>query len=127
MAVDYTQYLMPNGTTRQMPTNTITDIIRGIGGYQTMALTAAEKLRYAGFNQPGKTGPGHCFNTVEYNPDTRLARYQFQNGLRNYYKMMGPIQAQKWANAPSLGQHYNAFIKFKLNNSPLGRLFYGRR
>ena len=144
MAVDYTQYLNPRakaaswndryagmqnpyGRTLSLPTSTVTDMIRTLGGYQSENnMTEVEKQRYAGFSDPSKVGPTHCFNRVEYNPNTHLARYVFNTG-RQYYKQLGPIQAQRWATSPSLGTYYNAFIRMKLNNTPLGRLFYSRR
>ena len=149
MAVDYTTYLNPKyntdkaaawndrfagvggmqnpyGRTLSMPSNTITNMIRTLGGYQTAALDAAEQARYAGFKDPNKIGPGHCFQAVEYNPDTRLARYQFANGLRNYYKMIGPNKAAEWSRAPSLGNWYNLNVRMRMNSTPLGRLFYKR-
>lgn len=152
MAVDYTTYLNPKynadkaaawndrfagvggmqnpyGRTLSMPSDTITNMIRSLGGYQTAALTASQQKLYEGFKDPNKlNGPGgaHCFQSIDYNPDTRLARYQFANGLRNYYKMIGPYKAAEWSRADSLGNWYNHNIRMRMNNTPLGRLFYKR-
>lgn len=113
MAVDYTTYFNPK-------------MIRSLGGYQTAALSAAQQKLYEGFKDPNKLNGAHCFKSIDYNPDTRLARYQFANGLRNYYKMIGPYKAAEWSRAPSLGSWYNLNVRMRMNNTPLGRLFYKR-
>ena len=112
-------YENPYTRTRTLPTKTITDMVRTLGGYQNPALTALQQQRYAGFRKPST-----CFSRVFYNPDTRLAQYTF-NGGNTYYKLLSPVQAQRWANSPSLGKYYNAFVRMRLNNSPLGKLFFG--
>lgn len=105
---------------------TYANMFRTVGGYPMKALSAAQQARYAGFKAPNKIGFGHCFRMVDYNPDTGLARYQFANGLRSYYRMLGPFHAQCWANAPSLGRWYNGNIRMRMGNTLLGRLFHKR-
>ena len=115
-------YILPASSEK-----TLKDFLRKAGGFGFTFMKDSDYKRYKGFAE--KPATSECFTAVRYNPKSRLARYTFRTKDggqgRTYYKQIGPVIAQRWSDAPSLGRHYNDFIKFKYNNTALGKLFYG--
>lgn len=52
-----------------------------------------------------------CFTSLRYQPETMIANYQFNNGWKQYMKVVPKPQMDIWRNSPSLGRYYNYFIK----------------